>query len=754
MIGRAREHAAVRDLLLRPDVPIVTVTGPGGVGKTRLALHVAADLTDRFADGLRFIPLSAINDAELVVPAIAQGLGLTGLGGQSAEVGLRDYLQDRELLLVLDNMEHVIGAAPALSGLLRDCPSLTLLVTSRETLRVEGEQEYPLKPLAVPDTDTRATAESVAGADAVALFVQRARAAQPDFALDEGNAATVAAICSRLDGLPLAIELAAPRIKMLPPQELLNRLANRFNLLSRDARDMPARLRTMRDAVGWSYDLLSLEEQALFRQLSVFGGGFSLEAAEALFDESSEPAGSILERISSLEEKSLVRRVEDSTAPRFGMLETIRRFGFELLVAYGESDAALNAMSAWCQDLFSSGFDQMFGPDQGAWLTIFDAEYDNVRTALGWLLDQGEAARAQRLSVAMGRYWYVRGYFGEGKNWIERALAAGPADRWSYGSALLIGGWLALQLGDYASAERMVKEGTGLAQELADQHWRGQILTVTGLVLEDRGRIEEAVGRYEEALAVYRSIGDIVWPAYVLNALGLAAYRQGDLERAVPYFRESLAEFREGGNSFGEGLVLMNLGRVAKRRGEYAEAHRLIVGSLALRWAQGDRPGILSCLRGLATLALLTGEHAHAARLLGAAEGLRSEIAAPEPRQHDRYDRAITQARSALGDDAFAAAKKTGMETPLPEIVAGILNGEGPDTGRAASPDQAKRSGLTSREIEVLRLIRDGLSNREIGERLFVSERTAQTHVQHILDKLDVGTRAEAAADAVERGLI
>jgi DNA-binding CsgD family transcriptional regulator len=240
----------------------------------------------------------------------------------------------------------------------------------------------------------------------------------------------------------------------------------------------------------------------------------------------------------------------------------------------------------------------------------------------------------------------------------------------------------------------------------------------------------------------------------VLNSLGLAAYRQGDLERAVPNFRQSLAEFRDAGNSYGESLVLMNLGRVARRRGEYAEAHGLMVDSLALRWEQGDRPGILSCLRGLATLALLTGKHVDAARLLGAAEALRGEIAAPEPRDNDRYDREIVRARSALGEEAFAAARTAGLETSLREIVSGILGGTGPDAGGTVSLGQAKGSGLTPREVEVLRLIRDGLSNREIGERLFVSERTAQTHVQHILDKLDVGTRAEAAADAVERGLI
>ena len=755
MIGREREHAAVCDLLLRSDVPIVTVTGPGGVGKTRLALHVAADLTDRFADGARFIPLSAINDAELVVPAIAQRLGLTGLGGQSPEAGLRVFLRDREILLVLDNIEHVIASAPELSRLLEDCPGLTMLVTSRETLRIDGEQEFALVPLGTPDSTQRLSVAALEASDAVILFAHRARAAKADFVIDKTNAGAVAAICARLDGLPLAIELAAPRLKMFSPQELLDRLADRFTLLSRDARDLPARLRTMRDAIAWSYDLLSTDEQSLFRRLSIFAGGFSLDAAEALFESDSESAGTFLARVTSLEDKSLIHRIGQGDVPRFGMLETVRTFGFDVLVAYAERDAAMRSMATWYIDLLGTGFVQMFGPNQLQWLNLVEAENDNVRAVLTWALERGEVVIAQQLATFMVRFWYVRGFVVEGRNWLRQIIAAGASDNRNYGRALLSAGWLAFEQGDVLYAKELIEQSLDLARDTSDTFWIAQCLNVLGLTLVELGQFSEAIAHYEQSLEISRSLRDSIWPPYALNCLGLAAYEQRDLERAIPLFEQSLAEFRSGGNAFGEGIVLMNLGKVARNRGEHVEAQVRFVESLALRWEQQDRPGILGCLRALATVAVQMEHHAQAARLIGAAGAVQEEIGAPEPRHRERYERMIDDLRSAMGEGAFTAAREEGYEAPLGQLVAEILGrADGAVDGKRALRQQGERSGLTAREVEVLRLVRDGLSNREIGERLFVSERTAQTHVQHILDKFDVGTRAEAAADAVERGLI
>jgi predicted ATPase/DNA-binding CsgD family transcriptional regulator len=836
ILGRDLQIGQIVQLLDRDDLRVVTLLGPGGMGKTRLAQEVARLIESDFADGACFVPLASVRDSALVPKAVALSLGLQESGTLPAEALLVNVLAEQHLLIVLDNFEQVVEAAASwLTSLIASCPRLKILVTSRIALNIDGEQRFVVPPLHVPEPG----AVDLRQAAAVNLFAQRARAIDVTFEVDERNQATVADICRRLDGLPLAIELAAARVNVLSPEAILARLSHRLDLLAGGRRDVPSRRRSMREAIGWSYDLLSEEERILFGRLSVFVGSFSLEAAAFVAGHPAHPvpAATMLDALNSLVDQSLVHMVSSKTGTRFGMFETIREFGLARIDAEGRGESAHCAHADYFVALGAMA--EGNGKSHRAeWLDVMEAEHHNIRAASLWLADHGRLADAIDLNEKILYYPRARGHTREARalfeDWLRHPSLV-PRSR-AHAVALVMAAGYGFTAGDFAEPYRMldeaveifreldddrglilamahlatappsgsrddidasinrIKEGIELARKHGEWRYYGLMVGNLGRLYESRGDIEHAHRMVDELERFGRASGDLWHIAAACQDRASDALRTGDLDQARRMAEENLRLCRELGDPRHASLAQVILGTCAQAAGDFAAADSCVNPALQTARALGDRQTEFYSLIGLSNVALAGGEIAtasawmsqlfeaqlfadslgeaatcldvmagiaqrsgrsdQAARFLGAADGILDRLDTPRLWKHDvdAYHELVGALRASLGTSDFDRLTKEGRELSTDEAIQQARASVSVTASAIPGPEPPSHP-LSVREVEVLTLMADGLSNAEIADRLYLSLRTVTSHITNILGKLDVSSRTAAVAYAIRNGI-
>ncbi len=756
LVGRGSEIADIATLVREPHAQLVTLTGPGGVGKTRLALAAAHAARNAFADGVVFVPLARIVSDSLVCVAIARALDLHVMGDEPALNRISHHLAGKRLLLVLDNFEHVVEASARLARLLHDSPGVTALVTSRVRLRVSMEREYAVAPLPLPTGNSDPT-----DSPAVQLFLQRMPARATDVPTTE-TVAVSAQIVSLLDGLPLAIELAAARTAVLPPAALLERLEQRLPLLTGGARDLPPRQQTMRDTIAWSYDLLGPHAQQFFRALSVFRGGFSLPAAERLGSAIGiADQVSVADALTSLVEHSLVQPVPDSAwHPRYAMFETVREFGWERLQALNEGAQLEATHAAITLAGAEAAAPELYGAAQGSWLDVLERDQPNLRTALRWAVEH-DPSTALRLCAALLRFWPIRGYLGEGRTWLERSLAANSlqlAPAAETASGLVALAWIHYWQGDFDAGARLASDAIARFEALESRQGQADALRVLGHLSvgkawqqepPDIALLDEAEAAFNAQLAIWQDLQHPVGAAMALQNLGFVALNQGRTVQAGQLLEESLAHFATLGDRWSLALSLTYLANM-DMGGNLPQAAQRLAQALAIYAELRDQWKVAATLDAAALWLQRSHRPAEAAHLVAAASGVLVRCGVVHIRAH------TAGAARPLPPDALYAARSP--ESPdLPLTLEGAISQAQlwltEFSGQAAVRAAPDAPLLTERERDVLRLLAQGLSDRRIADTLQISPRTVGGHVTRLLNKLSVDSRTAAATYAVRHGL-